>query len=71
MPLYDVTLVRNFKVLVKANSPEEAAHFAEFYMGYDDLSSESDRNNHHFQIHEIEMTWNDAIEVNRSDYDGI
>ena len=68
MPLYDVTLVRNFKVLVQAKSPEEAAHFTEFYTGYDDLSSESDRKNHKFQIHEIEMTWNDAVEVNKSDY---
>ena len=66
MPLYDVTLVRNFKVLVQANNPEEAAHFAEFYTGYDDISTETDRNDHHFKIQAIEMTWNDAIEVNRS-----
>lgn len=67
MPLYDVTLVRNFKILVQADNPVEAAHFAEFYTGCDDVSSESDRKDHHFQIHEIEITWNDAIEVNRSD----
>ncbi|MBM4424336.1 MAG: hypothetical protein FJ030_13275 [Chloroflexi bacterium] len=65
MPAYIVSLSRSYLVTVEAETKEMAAHVAEFFVGGEaDLSTESDRKAIRFQITEIEMTVNDAIEVN-------
>ena len=63
MPTYQVIMLRGFIVTIDAESKEDAALLSEFYMGYYDGSSDSDRQKLNFRIQEIDMTVNDAIEV--------
>lgn len=63
MPEFELSLVRSFRVMIEANSPEEAARLAELYVGYADLSDTLAREKFQFRIQEIEMVQNDAIEV--------
>lgn len=63
MPVYQSTLTRTFSVLINAEDPNKAKHLSELYIGYTDGSSEQDRKMYHFQILEIDMIINDAIEA--------
>lgn len=63
MPTFDVSLGRSFIVTIDAKSSEQAARLAELYIGYMDESNAKDRKRFRFQIQQIEMTYNDAIEV--------
>ncbi|MBI5054437.1 MAG: hypothetical protein HZC38_15750 [Chloroflexi bacterium] len=63
MPTFNVSLVRSFIVTIDAKSSEQAARLAELYLGYMDESNVSDRKKLKFQIQEIEMTQNDAVEI--------
>ncbi len=67
MPTFDVSLVRSFIVTIEAESSEQAARLAELYTGYMDESNAVDRKQFQFQIQEIEMTQNDAIEIRSID----
>ena len=59
-----VSLVRDYAVIISANSEVEARELAEFYIGGErDISNARDRKERHFNIEEIEMTTNDAIDV--------
>ena len=65
MHTFDVSLLRSFIIRIRANSAEESARLAEFYLGYSDESSEIECCKLRFEIEEIEMTQNDALEVVR------
>ena len=67
MSTFDVSLARSFIVIIEAESDEHAARLAELYVGYMEESNEVDRKQFQFQIQEIEMTENDAIEVRSID----
>ena len=64
MKKYMVSLVCDYVVVVSAKSENEAKELAEYYIGGEkDLSTEKDRREHKFNIEQIEMTTNDAIDV--------
>lgn len=64
MNTYKVSLHRDYKVSIDANSEEEAKQFAEFFIaGEKDFSTPKDREQHNFKIKEIEIVTNDAFEV--------
>jgi hypothetical protein len=64
MPLYRVSLSRSFLVAIEAPNEERARLLSEFFIGdCRDISKQSDREEFQFQIHEIEMATNDAVDV--------
>lgn len=64
MKTYRVSLNRVYDVEVKAENRHEARHLAEFFIGdCKDASEKRDREEYNFSIGEIEMTFNDAMEV--------
>jgi hypothetical protein len=63
MPTYNVSLVRSYKVTIQAENSNQAARFAEFFIGYEDISTEQDKDQFNFVIDDIEMTQNDTVEV--------
>ena len=64
MSKFFISLQRDYKVDISANSEEEAKELAEFYIGGEkDLSDEKERLEHKFRIEEIEIISNDAIDV--------
>jgi hypothetical protein len=65
MPAYEVSITHSFLVKIQAESAKDAALFSEFYLSYSDGSSEKDREKHKFAIERIEMTQNEAFEVNQ------
>jgi len=67
MPLFEVLLTRSFAIKINAQSEKEATGLSEFFLGYTDNSTEIDRENYGFEFKEIEMTINDAMEVNKAE----
>jgi len=63
MPVYQVHLARSFIIEVEAKSANHAARFSELFLGYLDESKENDGKKFKFKIKDIEMTVNDAMEV--------
>ena len=63
MAEYMVTLTRSFAVTIEADTPEAARELAGLYVGYGDDSTADDRQRFSFAIRELEMTMNEAIEV--------
>ncbi len=64
MPTYQVNLLRSYVVEINAPNQKMAARLAEFYVGTGaDESSDLDRSKFRFQIQDIEMVQNDAMEV--------
>ncbi len=64
MPTYQVIMLRGYIVTIDAENKEDAALFSELFMGDSDSSNEMDRQALNFKIQNIDMTVNDAIEVN-------
>ena len=67
MPVFDVSLIRSFRVSIDAGSAEQAMRLVELFVGYADAASDLERSKFRFQIHQIEMTQNDAVEVSHAD----
>jgi hypothetical protein len=64
MKKFEVSLVRSYIVSICAENKEQARKFSEFYLGNcPDLSKPTDRREYKFKIKDIEMTYNDAVEV--------
>ncbi len=63
MPLYDVAVSRIFVVRIEANSKQEAAGLAPFYLGFKDSSEANDRELYNFEFKDIDMIENDTIDV--------
>ncbi len=71
MTKYEVILTRSYAVTVEAEDSRQAAWASELYLGNcSDLSTATDREEHSFQIHEIEMGYNEAIEVKETQTSG-
>lgn len=63
MAKYMVTLTRSFAVTIDADNPEAARELAGLYVGYGDDSTTDDRQQFSFEIKELEMTMNEAVDV--------
>lgn len=64
MSTYNVTLVRAYKVQVRARNRYLAKRLVEFFIGHpSDDSGVQDRKQYGFKIGELEMMENDAIYV--------
>lgn len=64
MKNYRVSLTRVYDVEVKAENRHEARHLTEFFIGdCKDASEKRHREEYNFSIGEIEMIFNDAMEV--------
>ena len=64
MPIFEVGIARYFAVTIEAQNLEEALRLSEFFLGNcNDSSSEADRQEYNFQIHNIKMVQNEAFEV--------
>ena len=71
MPTYRTTLVRSFSILIDADTGEDAAHLSEFFVGFNDSSSEIDRQTGRFRIREIKMLENDVVETSIAAVEGV
>ncbi len=61
---FDVYLTRTYRVRVDAEDERSARRSAEFFTGHiTDDSNERDHTEYKFQISEIEMIFNDALEA--------
>ena len=66
MKTYKVLLHRDYIVNIDANNEEEAMQLAEFFIaGEKDASTEKERQQYSFRIHEIEMIMNNVSEVEK------
>jgi hypothetical protein len=67
MDTYKVMLTRSYLVTIQANNEEDALRFSEFYIGGEkDISLPKERELDQFEIEEIEMMVNDAMEVEKA-----
>jgi hypothetical protein len=65
MPRYEVSLTSSFLITTQAESEETAQSLAEFYVVHTDGSTIKERAERNFLIEQIEMTVNEASEVNQ------
>jgi hypothetical protein len=63
MPLYRTVLVRSFDVIIEAEDKNDALRLSELFVGYADHSDSQYREKFKFEIKDIEMTENDALET--------
>jgi hypothetical protein len=64
MNTYRVSLTRTYLVAIKAKNEYNAKRFSEFFLGdCMDLSSKKDRTENNFQIEDVEMVYNEALEI--------
>ena len=63
MPLFDVAVSRIFVVRIEAQSEQEAAGLAPFYLGFKDSSEAVDREQFKFEFKDIDMVENELILV--------
>ncbi len=63
MNIYEISLVKSYKVKIAAENVEAAKELSSFFTGdIQDLSGETDRTNHKFRIVDIENTMNEVFE---------
>lgn len=66
MKNFKVSLHRDYIVNIKAKNEDEAKSLAEYFIGGEKVcSSEKERKQYKFNIEEIEMVMNDAVEVEK------
>jgi hypothetical protein len=65
MSTYEVSITHSFLVKIQAESAKDAARLSEFFLSYSDGSLEQDRKKYRFAIEMIDMTLNEAFEVNQ------
>ena len=64
MKTFNVMLTRAYRVTIEAEDEKSARELAEFFIGDpEDKSTEKDQAQYGFNIQEIEMTMNEAIET--------
>ena len=68
MPLYEVTVSRIFIVKIEAQSEQEAAGLAPFYLGFHDSSEEVDKEYFNFEFKDIKMVENELIDVYKAEH---
>lgn len=64
MPRYEVSLTSSFLITIQAESAEAAQSLAEFYVVHTDGSSSTEQAERNFLIEQINMTVNEAFDVN-------
>lgn len=63
MKEYEVVLSRDYIVKIKAENKEKAKEYAEFFVGDpQDLSTPEDREEKRFEIVEIKLDFNEALD---------
>ena len=63
MKRYEVLLVRSYLVTIDAQDKVQAMNLTELFLGNcPDLSTPADQGNENFMIHDVKMTFNEAIE---------
>ena len=68
MKTFDVMLTRAYKVTIDAEDEKSAKELAEFFIGDPkDESTEREQSQHKFNIQEIEMTMNEAMEAGKTE----
>jgi len=61
---FNVMLTRTYRVTIEAEDENSASELVEFYLGDpEDKSTEKEQAQQKFNIQEIEMTMNEAFEV--------
>jgi hypothetical protein len=65
MGRYEVSLTSSFLITIQAESAEAAQSLAEFYVVHTDGSTIKEQAERNFLIEQIEMTVNEASEVNQ------
>lgn len=65
MPLFDVAVSRIFIVKIEAQSKQEAAELAPFFLGFNDSSESHERDKFKFEFKDIDMVENDVILVDK------
>ena len=64
MKKFKIALTRNYLISINAKNVEQAKIFSEYYLGNcEDLSTNKERSVKKFSIEEIEMVWNEAMEI--------
>lgn len=64
MKTFNVMLTRTYRVTIEAEDENSASELVEFYLGDpEDKSTEKEQAQQKFNIQEIEMTMNEAFEV--------
>ncbi len=63
MPLYRTTLIRSYAVTIESDDEKDAAKLSEFFVGFADFSNLPDREKFKFEIKQIELLENDAIDT--------
>lgn len=64
MNTFNVDLTRVYKIKIKAEDENSAKQLVEFFIGNPkDESNDKDRKEYNFQIQNIEMMLNDAVEA--------
>ena len=64
MKTFNVILTRAYRVQIEAKNQASAKELVEYFIGNPkDESNEKERSQHKFDIQEIEMTMNEAFEV--------
>ena len=63
MPKYCTVLIRTYSVVINADDEKSAARLSELYVGFKDASNTVDRKKYNFQIEEIEINENNALET--------
>lgn len=64
MNVYEISLVKSYKVKIAAKNFEAAKELSSFFTGdIQDISDEADRKVHNFRIIDIESTMNEVFEV--------
>lgn len=65
MPLFEVFLSRTYVIRIEAKSAQDAAVLSEFFLGYKDDSTESDKETLGFELKNIDLKANDVLEVSK------
>jgi hypothetical protein len=64
MKKYKVTLARGYSVIIEAENEKSAKENVEFFLGDSpDKSNEKHRTEYKFNIEDIELTFNEALEA--------
>lgn len=64
MKKFNVNLIRGYNILIETENEEKAKRLVEYFIGDpNDASNTNEKANFHFNIVNIELTMNEAIEA--------
>ena len=65
MPIFEVAVSRIFIIKIEAQSDQEAAGLAPFYLDFRDSSEAPDRERFNFEFKDIKMIENEIVSVDK------